>query len=257
MTRAISGRTSPTPFAQYDPATSSLRTSQGTLLSDWTSCSVILPRSGSMRSGLLYRRATLGPATPEPASSSLLPTPTVPNGGRTMSDEEVLAKGKTARGKRQVDLASAVRVHLLPTPAVNDMGEGKTPEAWDEWTAKMQAKHANGNGHGKSLAIEVLRLLPTPTVGDSKAACNSTATRHRTPPTGVHAGDTLTDVVRKLLPTPTVGDAGSSRTMPRGNLTLKGVIEGTRPSDDRRHGASTKPPSDAMSESSDGQLPLL
>jgi DNA (cytosine-5)-methyltransferase 1 len=47
---------------------------------------------------------------------------------------------------------------LLPTPAVNDMGAGKTPDAWDEWTARMQATHANGNGHGKSLAIEALRV---------------------------------------------------------------------------------------------------
>lgn len=54
------------------------------------------------------------------------------------------------------------QVLLLPTPAVNDMGEGKTVERWDEWTADMQAKHGNGNGHGKSLAIEAQRLLPTP-----------------------------------------------------------------------------------------------
>lgn len=45
-------------------------------------------------------------------------------------------------------------------------------------------------------------LLPTPTVGDSKAARNSTATRHVLPPTGIHAGNTLTDAVT-LLPTPT------------------------------------------------------
>jgi DNA (cytosine-5)-methyltransferase 1 len=91
----------------------------------------------------------------------------------------------------------------------------------------MQAKHGNGNGHGKSLSIEAQRLLPTPTdvtkgggksrsgsrsgeallngidrllptpmVGDAASACNSTATRHKTPPTGIHAGDTLTDVIR-------------------------------------------------------------
>ena len=48
---------------------------------------------------------------------------------------------------------------LLPTPAVNDMGEGKTVEAWDAWAAKMQAAHGNGNGHGKSLAIEAQRLV--------------------------------------------------------------------------------------------------
>lgn len=62
-------------------------------------------------------------------------------------------------------LPSAV-VQLLPTPAVNDMGEGKTPDAWDAWTAAMQERHGNGNGHGKSLAIEAQRLLPTPAVAD-------------------------------------------------------------------------------------------
>ncbi|MDV7391980.1 hypothetical protein RZS08_11520, partial [Arthrospira platensis SPKY1] len=50
-------------------------------------------------------------------------------------------------------------IALLPTPAVNDMGAGKTVEQWDEWTAKMKAAHGNGNGngHGASLAIEALR----------------------------------------------------------------------------------------------------
>ena len=56
---------------------------------------------------------------------------------------------------------------LLPTPAVNDMGRGKTVEDWDAWTASMQAKHGNGNGHGKSLEIEAQRLLPTPRAQDS------------------------------------------------------------------------------------------
>lgn len=41
-------------------------------------------------------------------------------------------------------------------------------------------------------------LWPTPTVGDSKSARNSTATRHRTPPTGVHAGNTLTNMMTLL-----------------------------------------------------------
>jgi hypothetical protein len=55
---------------------------------------------------------------------------------------------------------------LLPTPVVNDMGAGKTPGEWDAWTEKMRAKHNNGNGHGRSLAIEAQRLLPTPCVAD-------------------------------------------------------------------------------------------
>ena len=55
---------------------------------------------------------------------------------------------------------------LLPTPVVNDMGRGKTPDEWDSWTAEMRGRHGNGNGHGASLAIEAARLLPTPTVQD-------------------------------------------------------------------------------------------
>ena len=44
--------------------------------------------------------------------------------------------------------------------------------------------------------------LPTPTVGDSKSARNSTARRNKVPPTGIHAGNTLTDYVT-IWPTPT------------------------------------------------------
>ncbi|HLP97621.1 MAG TPA: hypothetical protein VK149_04170 [Sideroxyarcus sp.] len=42
------------------------------------------------------------------------------------------------------------------------MGDGKTLEWWEDWTATMKAKHGNSNGHGPSLAIEALRTLPTP-----------------------------------------------------------------------------------------------
>jgi hypothetical protein len=41
-------------------------------------------------------------------------------------------------------------------------------------------------------------LMPTPTVGDSRAARNSTAKRKSVPPSGLHAGDTLTDAVTLL-----------------------------------------------------------
>lgn len=54
----------------------------------------------------------------------------------------------------------AAQPTLLPTPAVNDMGAGKTVEWWDDWCAHHKAKHGNGNGHGPSLAVEMLRLHP-------------------------------------------------------------------------------------------------
>ena len=84
---------------------------------------------------------------------------------------------------------------LLPTPAVNDMGRGKTVEDWDAWTASMQAKHGNGNGHGKSLEIEAQRLLPTPKASDGPNG--GPGMRN-----GRGVADALPGVVGKLLPTP-------------------------------------------------------
>lgn len=56
------------------------------------------------------------------------------------------------------------------------MGAGKTVEQWDEWTAKMRAAHSNGNGHGRSLAIEAARL--------TSSAEASPASPHPTPASG-------------------------------------------------------------------------
>lgn len=97
---------------------------------------------GHERGGQSRRR---GPGS---ADGGLLPTPRATDG----------TKGGPNQRGTSGDLMLPSAVTLLPTPAVNDMGEGKTPEAWDEWTAKMQAAHGNGNG----LSIEAQRLLPTP-----------------------------------------------------------------------------------------------
>ena len=144
-------------------------------------------------------RATRGGSSTETAyllngadRKGLLPTPRATDGTKG---------GPNQRGSSgDLMLPSAV-ARLLPTPAVNDMGAGKTVEAWDDWTAAQKAKHGNGNGHGPSLHIEALRMLPTPTAGDASSSRNSTATRHKMPPTGLHADDTLTYA---LVP---VGDA--------------------------------------------------
>ena len=86
------------------------------------------------------------------AGRGLLPTPRATDG----------TKGGPGQRGSSGDLILPSAVALLPTPAVNDMCEGKTVEAWDEWTDAMQARHGNGNGDGKSLAVEAQRLLPTP-----------------------------------------------------------------------------------------------
>jgi len=107
--------------------------------------------------------------------ASLLPTPTSrDHKGRNQRDDATCLTGAllqllptpratdgTNGGPNQRgssgDLMLPSAVHLLPTPAVNDMGAGKTVEAWDEWTARMKSSHGNGNGHGASLHIESLR----------------------------------------------------------------------------------------------------
>ena len=87
---------------------------------------------------------------------------------------------------------------LLPTPVVNDMGAGKDPNAW---TASMQAKHGNGNGHGASLAIEALRMLPTPRATDgTKGGPNQRGS----------SGDLMLPSAVQLLPTPTAMDSKAS-----------------------------------------------
>jgi DNA (cytosine-5)-methyltransferase 1 len=80
-----------------------------------------------------------------------------------------------------------VAISLLPTPAVNDMGRAYTPEEWDAWCATQQAKHGNGNGHGKSLEIEAQRLLPTPVATDAFASGNRPTDK------ASHPGTSLTD----------------------------------------------------------------
>lgn len=92
---------------------------------------------------------------------------------------------------------------LLPTPSANQYECDQ--EVWETRRARLKAEHKNGNGFGLTTAMAVQKLLPSPMVG----ARNSTAKRNRTPPSGVHDGDTLTDAISRMLPTPTarLGDS--------------------------------------------------
>jgi DNA (cytosine-5)-methyltransferase 1 len=118
------------------------------------------------------------------------------------------------------------------------MGAGKTVEAWDAWTARMQARHGNGNGHGASLSIEALRLLPTPRATDGEKG-------QRTPegPAKELARGRNIDLgmVGALLPTPTSRDHKGANQ--RGDSTcLHGALmprpspDGSTPSGDQLPG---------------------
>jgi len=92
------------------------------------------------------------------------PTPNVPNGGRTMSEETVLAKGATAQGKRQVDLG-AMAQHW-PTPNASLMNDGESPENFQKRADRLEEKHGNTNGAGIPLPVAAASW-PTPRA-DSK-----------------------------------------------------------------------------------------
>ena len=168
MTTATCGRTSPTPFAFYDPDSRSLRTSQGTFPWDSTQSSPTLPTSGSMRSGRCYEHRTSVPAISEPDCSSLLPTPNVAGGGKKIPEDAVWS-GKAAYKPD----GTKVQVHidriamLLPTPAAMNPNDGERLESWQARREREKAKHQNGNGFGTPLSIAV-RMLPTPTARESK-----------------------------------------------------------------------------------------
>jgi hypothetical protein len=76
------------------------------------------------------------------------------------------------------------------------MNDGEGLETWGARQIKNKEKHGNGNGAGMPIAIQVQTITgwSSPTVGDANSARNSTANRKSIPPTGIHAGNTLTDL---------------------------------------------------------------
>jgi hypothetical protein len=155
---------------------------------------------------------------------TLLKTPTAQlavNGGSQHPDQR-------KAGGHGPTLADEIE-HLLPTPAVNDMGDGKTVEWWEEWTAKSKATH--GNGNGRSLAIEALQLLPTPCASETGGERDL---NHR-----MASGSQmeLSDVVR-LLPTPKATNNENRQSLDRYGMNLGMAL-------DELFGEPTSPPSDA------------
>src|SRR5690606_3735571 len=142
---AISGRTSPPPFAYYDPDSACLRTSQGTFDLGLPTSSPTLPRSGSMRSGRLYERPMSEPHTSASAFSSSpnLPTP---------------AARDFRRGRPRWHLPTAVTT--LPTPT---MGASRNPR---NATANRTAPKPTTNT-GSSTLSDVAHLMPTPRTTDA------------------------------------------------------------------------------------------
>lgn len=84
-----------------------------------------------------------------------LPTPRAALGQQR---NQTIYKRKGVEGWQGSRLNLENALALLPTPAVNDMGAGKDPNAWQEWAARQKASDGRSAPHGKSLEQEALSL---------------------------------------------------------------------------------------------------
>ena len=165
-------------FARFDPASSSWKTSQPSLLGDLDVFSGSWPRSGTTESGTAFRRRPSAPLTKGTGSSSL-PTPTA-----TMAQTkgDLIGHLRGTKGSR-----------MLPTPSATTYGHNKGGGAGRE-------------GQPERASLETLArrgMLPTPT-------CN-TSTWHNSHGTRVETLHGLAAMGR--LPTPTAQDA-KNNTLP-------------------------------------------
>lgn len=186
------GPRSPQQFARYDPATSSWRTLQGSLLSEWEMLSETWPRSGMTRNGTAYRRA--GSVPPIYASgSSLWATPQASDSWvPTAVSENTLRRGEPDGPLRSTPGSLAKQVanpEYWPTPQAHDARLGHRERV---------GRH--GSKHGGRDLTDWVAMWPTPTAGDSRNSRNATA--NRSPGSSHHPGTTLSDAIR-MLPTPT------------------------------------------------------
>lgn len=208
------GSVTQTPFATYDPDSSSWRTWEHFLFEGSTSFSGRWPNSGMTHDGRAFELPTsvlpisaidcsssVSRGTPTRAAKGANSVRVASGDTRGLLENQIAAHLPTPRttdsqgpglhGDGGMDLRTAVRENLLPTPrsqngeprnskvwahpldqpqnlenalallptpVVNDMGAGKSVEWWDDWVAEKKAQHGNGNGHGNSLSIEVRRL---------------------------------------------------------------------------------------------------
>ena len=141
-----SGHNSTDSFATYARATSSWKTSQGSLFEGWIEYSETWPQRGMMRNGRCYPQ----PMSERPISangSGLLPTPAAVSYGTNQGG----AAGRT--GKVRPSLETMATKDLWPTPSAGDAniaapnqhtstigrhirrteGSGKLNPMWVEW----------------------------------------------------------------------------------------------------------------------------
>jgi hypothetical protein len=268
-----------TPFAFFDPDSSSWRMCQGSLLEDSGESCTTWPKQVTWDLEYVYQLETWVPPTYANASSSLLPTPdgSLFNDGQSVEayrerKERELEKGYNGNGG---GTTLAMQVRLLPTPGANDStgAEKETRHARQEegrtgsaalrdlphllpTPAARDAKgpHMEDREGGMSLGAATERLLPTPLAGDADGGRTSKG-QDRPDESG------LRKVAQRMLPTPMAnpenpgsgGELRAALTHGPGRRNETGIDSWGRPNQGRSSGESTSPPSATGSPCSDAE----
>lgn len=158
-------------LANFDPGTSSWRTSQLSLLEDSGECLETWPRSGMTRSGTAFQLQPLAPLTGGIASG-LWPTPVARDDGKTL--EAHLAMKQRMKGGPRKTITSltvmvkAVERGLWPTPSVkgNYNRKGLSAKSGDGLATAVNnwptpTKSDGGNGPGRARTTQVGNNLRT------------------------------------------------------------------------------------------------
>ena len=145
----VYGPTTHDSFANYDPATSSWKTSQLSLLEDYTSFSGTWPRAGMTRNGTAYRLVPSAPLTAATESGSL-PTPAATSYGWNQGG----SAGRT--GPIRPSLEAMARHGLWPTPEASDGTGGRVAK-------ELGGTRPSGSKRAITLATAVAQQWPTPT----------------------------------------------------------------------------------------------
>ena len=207
----VSGFNSSEPYAWYDQNTSSWKTYQLSLLTDWTSFSGTFTRQGTMQNGVVYQAALLELATKEidGGSSDSLPTPTVCN------DSMYYDKSPNKDKRHSKGLATdIIDREMLPTPTTMDHLDQRSPEALKrqmEGPRKGRTSLSNLREAVNPKTQEMFNsLLPTPRASDIeggtiKDAKFKNGSFYRENKKGEKFGIKLRDAI-SILPTPTATD---------------------------------------------------
>ena len=163
-------------YAWYDQSSSSWKTWQRSLITDWTLFSESFPKQGTMQNGQLYLRVHWEPAIEEVDGGSL-PTPTASDVEGGIAKDVQYKNGKFFReNKKGVRWGVKLRdaLHSLPTPTTMDHLPPRSIDSMIKQTQvhrKGRTKLANLREALNPQTVELfnnLQNLPTPTARDYK-----------------------------------------------------------------------------------------